>query len=94
MVQRQDKQCLENKRHNFQILDLSLHSTCIPQAREEAIKLQLTEDWAEILNQLNKFPTDFRLLVWHFWELDVFGETDFIISRVETSAPHRPKIVH
>ncbi len=87
MVQLHNKRCLEN-------IDLSLHPTCIQQAREQAIKLQLTDNWAETLNQLNKFSTEFRLLVWHFWELDTSGETDFITSPAETSVLHHLEIAH
>jgi hypothetical protein len=80
MVQLQDKQRIENTRHNFQIVDLSLQPTYIQQARVEATKLQIADNWAEILKHINTFSAEFKLLVLHFWELDVFGESDFIIS--------------
>jgi hypothetical protein len=85
MVQLQDKQCIEKTKHNLPILALSLQPTYIQQARVEAAKLQIADNWTEILNQLNTFSTEFRFLVWHFWELKVFGESDFIVYFAETS---------
>ncbi len=46
-------------------------------AREWAIKLQTAYNWAEVLMQISKLRTDFRREVWGFWQLSVFGETDF-----------------
>ncbi len=46
-------------------------------AREWAIKLQTAYNWAEVLTQVSKLRADFREQVWVFWELSVFGETDF-----------------
>ena len=46
-------------------------------AREWATKLQTDYNWAEVLIQLNKLKPDFREQVWKFWELDMFGESDF-----------------
>jgi hypothetical protein len=46
-------------------------------AREWAIKLQTAYNWAEVLTQISKLRADFREQVWGFWELSVFGETDF-----------------
>ncbi len=46
-------------------------------AREWAIKLQTAYNWAEVLMQVSKLRTDFRREVWGFWQLSVFGETDF-----------------
>jgi hypothetical protein len=94
MVQLQDKQRIENIRHNFQIFDLSLQPTYIQQARVEATKLQIADNWAEVLKYINTFSAEFKLLVLHFWELDVFGESDFIISPAETSEPPHLEIVH
>jgi len=46
-------------------------------AREWAIKLQTAYNWAEVLKQVSKLRADFRDQVWEFWQLYVFGETDF-----------------
>lgn len=46
-------------------------------AREWATKLQTDYNWAEVLIQLNKLKADFREQVWNFWQLDMFGESDF-----------------
>ena len=46
-------------------------------AREWSIKLQTAYNWAEVLTQLSKLRADFRDQVWEFWQLSVFGETDF-----------------
>jgi hypothetical protein len=46
----------------------------------EAIKLQLADNWAESLHNLHTHSVEFQMLVWHFWEFDVFGETSFIPS--------------
>ena len=46
-------------------------------AREWATKLQTAYNWAEVLTQVSKLRTDFRSQVWEFWQLSVFGETDF-----------------
>ena len=46
-------------------------------AREWAIKLQTAYNWAEVLKQVSKLRADFRDQVWEFWQLSVFGETDF-----------------
>jgi hypothetical protein len=46
-------------------------------AREWAIKLQTADNWAEVLTQISKLREDFRDQVWGFWQLSVFGETDF-----------------
>ncbi len=46
-------------------------------AIEWAIKLQTAYNWAEVLTQISKLRADFRDQVWGFWELSVFGETDF-----------------
>ena len=46
-------------------------------AREWAIKLQTAYNWAEVLTQISKLKADFRDQVWGFWQLSVFGETDF-----------------
>jgi hypothetical protein len=47
---RLQEQCIENKRHDFQI---------VQQARVEAIKLQIADNWAELLNQLNASSVSF-----------------------------------
>jgi hypothetical protein len=46
-------------------------------AREWATKLQTDYNWAEVLLQLNKLKVNFRDQVWKFWQLDMFGESDF-----------------
>jgi hypothetical protein len=46
-------------------------------AREWARKLQTTYNWAEVLKQLSQLRPDFRDQVWQFWQLSMFGETDF-----------------
>jgi hypothetical protein len=48
-----------------------------PTATEWATKLQTAYNWAEVLTQVSKLRADFRDQVWGFWELSVFGETDF-----------------
>ena len=50
-----------------------------------AIKLQIADNWAAILNQLNNCPAEFRLLVMHFWEFDVFGETNLSLDSADIS---------
>lgn len=46
-------------------------------AREWATKLQTAYNWAEVLTQVSQLGTDFRSQVWEFWQLSVYGETDF-----------------
>ena len=46
-------------------------------AREWATKLQTAYNWAEVLTQVSKLRTDLRSQVWEFWQLSVYGETDF-----------------
>ncbi len=46
-------------------------------AREWATKLQTAYNWAEVLKQVSKLRGDLRDQVWGFWQLSVFGETDF-----------------
>lgn len=68
------QRCIENKNQ------ITLDSSYLQQARMEAIKLQLADNWVESLHHLKTHPVEFQLLVWHFWEFDVFGETSFIPS--------------
>jgi hypothetical protein len=49
----------------------------IQTAKEWATKLQTAYNWAEVLTQVSQLGTDFRSQVWGFWQLSVFGETDF-----------------
>lgn len=46
-------------------------------AREWAIKLQTAYNWAEVLMHVSQLRADFRDQLWGFWQLSVFGETDF-----------------
>lgn len=46
-------------------------------ATEWATKLQTAYNWAEVLKQVSKLRADLRDQVWEFWQLSVFGETDF-----------------
>jgi hypothetical protein len=68
------QRCIENKNQ------IKLDSSYIQQDRMEAIKLQLADNWAESLHNLHTHSVEFQMLVWHFWEFDVFGETSFIPS--------------
>jgi hypothetical protein len=81
MIQVQDKHALALKEHNFQCSNSLLESDAplIQAAREWSIKLQTDYNWAAILIQLSEFSQEFRCQVWQFWQMDVFGETDFLI---------------
>jgi hypothetical protein len=68
------QRCTENKNQ------LTLDSSYIQQARIEAINIQLADNWAERLHNLHTHSVEFQMLVFHFWELDVFGETSFTPS--------------
>ncbi len=85
MVLLQDKQRIENNTRNFQVIE---------KAKVVAIKLQINDNWAEILNHLNNCPAVFRLLVMHFWEFDVFGETDFSLDSADISELSHLEIVY
>jgi hypothetical protein len=69
-----EQRCIENKNQIIQ------DSSYIQEARIVAIKLQLADNWVEILHNLKTHSDEFQLLVWHFWEFEVFGETSFISS--------------
>lgn len=53
------------------------HEPSSQTAKEWATKLQTAYNWAEVLTQVSQLGTDFRSQVWGFWQLSVFGETDF-----------------
>jgi hypothetical protein len=53
------------------------HELSSQTAKEWATKLQTAYNWAEVLAQVSKLRADFRDQVWGFWQLSVFGQTDF-----------------
>lgn len=66
---------------SFQHLELSpeLDKPSQQTSQEWALKLQTSDNWAKLLNQLSQLPESFRDEVFAIWETSVFGGTDFPI---------------
>ncbi len=72
-----------NGEHYFQAVDsetvnLKYQHLTLDKSRESAKKwanwLDITHDWAEVLNELMQLPQDFRCEVWEIWHKGQFSE--------------------